>query len=255
MGNALRAPRYIYIKDIDESKTDVFVASHHDTTTESDQPLPSPANVVTEQSCIVCYELDVPFPSTTPTTACRHPVNVCASCLEQHVCSQISEGRIRIRCPALECSSRGRFMRPDEVLQTKVNEERQATYERFHDLKVRQTLNTERNMFWCRAPGCSSGQIHVEGAACPVVICQACTAQSCFKHDMIWHEGMTCKEFDRALQQTHPERAKQIKASGKWLKKNAKTCPNKGCGRWIEKIEGCDHMTCKSLEGGCGHEL
>ena len=32
------------------------------------------------------------------------------------------------------------------------------------------------------------------------------------------------------------------KASKKWLKEKAKTCP--GCKRPIEKINGCDHMTC-----------
>ncbi|CAF1442892.1 unnamed protein product [Adineta steineri] len=54
---------------------------------------------------------------------------------------------------------------------------------------------------------------------------------------------MTCKQYD------------QWKSSSTdsdtltWLKKNSKKCPK--CHSYIEKISGCDHMTCKK----CQHEF
>jgi uncharacterized membrane protein YqiK len=47
-----------------------------------------------------------------------------------------------------------------------------------------------------------------------------------------------------ALKRKH---AADNKASLATVKIIAKTCPNKGCGAHIQKINGCDHMTCKSL--------
>ena len=36
-----------------------------------------------------------------------------------------------------------------------------------------------------------------------------------------------------------------------WIIANTKSCPNKKCGRPIEKNQGCNHMTCKL----CGHDF
>ncbi|QRV87121.1 RING finger protein [Ceratobasidium sp. AG-Ba] len=145
-------------------------------------------------------------------------------------------------------------MEPDEVLRTSVTEEHKAVYQRFCDIKFRQALNAERNMSWCRAPRCSSGQIHIGGVGCSMVVCHACSARSCFMHDTVWHEGMTCKQFDKELKKKHPNRTKEIKANSTWLNKHTQPCPGEGCGRWIQKDDGCDHMTCGSA-AGCGQQL
>ncbi|CAE6460309.1 unnamed protein product [Rhizoctonia solani] len=43
-------------------------------------------------------------------------------------------------------------------------------------------------------------------------------------------------------------------ASEGYIVTHAKRCPNTRCRRPIEKINGCDHMTCRR-PGGCGHEF
>ena len=39
----------------------------------------------------------------------------------------------------------------------------------------------------------------------------------------------------------------------KWLIANTKQCPN--CHKYIEKNQGCNHMTCRREAGGCGYEF
>jgi len=39
----------------------------------------------------------------------------------------------------------------------------------------------------------------------------------------------------------------------KWLIANTKQCPN--CKKYIEKNQGCNHMTCRKEAGGCGYEF
>ena len=38
-----------------------------------------------------------------------------------------------------------------------------------------------------------------------------------------------------------------------WIKLNTKQCPN--CHKYIEKNQGCNHMTCRKSAGGCGYEF
>lgn len=54
------------------------------------------------------------------------------------------------------------------------------------------------NFIWCTA-GCGSGQIHDSDARHPIVTCLHCGQRSCFQHNVPWHEGLTCKEYDRLL--------------------------------------------------------
>jgi hypothetical protein len=97
------------------------------------------------------------------------------------------------------------------------------------------------NFTMCLGPGCGSGQIHDGGYENPIMTCNYCGFQTCFINKLPWHTGMTCPQFD--AQPSDAERAEQEAASEKLLLDTAQLCP--GCKRHIQKISGCDHMTCK----------
>ena len=58
----------------------------------------------------------------------------------------------------------------------------------------------------------------------------------CFKHDMPWHQGYDCKEFDVEIQ-NNPDLASDV-----LVLEFTKKCPK--CQTLISKLEGCDVMRC-----------
>jgi hypothetical protein len=77
--------------------------------------------------------------------------------------------------------------------------------------------------------------------------CATCTYPSCSSCRSKAHLRLTCAQ-NKAKQNQSKEEA----LSAKYLALNSKEC--KQCGRFIEKISGCDHMTCDRQCGGCGAE-
>ena len=49
------------------------------------------------------------------------------------------------------------------------------------------------------------------------------------------------------------EKSKDEGENAKWLIVNTKQCPS--CHKFIEKNQGCNHMTCRKNAGGCGYEF
>ena len=43
---------------------------------------------------------------------------------------------------------------------------------------------------------CPAGQLHDGGSDYPVMTCHACQQKSCFTHDVPWHSGLTCEQYD-----------------------------------------------------------
>jgi hypothetical protein len=116
---------------------------------------------------------------------------------------------------------------------------------RFDALSAREALSSDPNFRWCRAPACKSGQIHFGGKDDTIFICNACGFKVCVVHEGTWHEGETCEEYDyRSSGKQAKDQVAQEKASQAALAQLAKKCPGKRCGYNIQKIDGCDHMTC-----------
>ncbi|RFU81306.1 e3 ubiquitin- ligase ari9 [Trichoderma arundinaceum] len=69
---------------------------------------------------------------------------------------------------------------------------------RYETLALRAAMAEAENFFWCTS-GCGSGQIHDSGHDQPIVICLHCTHRSCFHHNVAWHQGLTCEEYDQLL--------------------------------------------------------
>jgi hypothetical protein len=79
--------------------------------------------------------------------------------------------------------------------------------------------------------------------------CATCGFKSCFNCRSPAHENITCAEYKR--KRIKREHINEERASKQWLGVNAKIC---SCGRYCEKISGCDHIICDLRIGGCGAE-
>jgi hypothetical protein len=60
-------------------------------------------------------------------------------------------------------------------------------------------MSQAENFIWCTA-GCGSGQIHDSNNHHPIVTCLHCEKKSCFVHNVPWHEGVSCREYNRILE-------------------------------------------------------
>jgi E3 ubiquitin-protein ligase RNF14 len=114
---------------------------------------------------------------------------------------------------------------------------------RYTLLSTTATLSSLDSFRWCLQRGCKSGQIHETGTDGPIFCCHACGFKICVIHDIKWHEGETCKEYD--YRTNLKLKRKEESASAQTISRTTKQCPQSSCKAPIEKNDGCDHMTCK----------
>ena len=146
--------------------------------------------LTTKQDCVICTET-LPlsqFPEAGVTESCSHESNTCLECVNRHIQSQL-ESRMwdQLKCP--ECPAILRYADIREYAT-------EATFQVYDFLPMRHAVSSDPHFRWCTAAGCSCGQVHLDGARSPMVVCNSCQGLSCFTHQSPWHEGVTCLEFD-----------------------------------------------------------
>ena len=97
--------------------------------------------------------------------------------------------------------------------------------------------NNPRAYAYCPTPDCP--QIYRMGPKGTVAQCSECLIRICTACKIEWHDGMSCEE----IQEFRDPEMRMNQALMKSL--GVKRCPR--CRSNIEKISGCNHVTC----GGC----
>ncbi|EJU02141.1 hypothetical protein DACRYDRAFT_107078 [Dacryopinax primogenitus] len=219
-------------------------------TSHSDPGVPSPTQFLPAQTevihtCQVCAE-DLPtdkYSRYKLASNCQHSSVVCRRCVRQYLKNQIEElGNTRLLCPVPECRAEISYHRVKRYARSRV-------FQRYDALLLRKNLGADPNFIWCKNPKCDSGQVHdgIEGGSV-IITCVKCGSKACSFHDAPWHEGLTCAQYDQRKMDKQGREA----AVEAYFSKNTKQCPK--CNAPIEKISGCDHMTCRP-PGGCGFQL
>ena len=143
-----------------------------------------------EQDCIICAEtLRVShFPEGKITNHCTHVSTTCFQCIIHHIESQL-ETRMwdQLNCP--QCPALLGYADIKKYAS-------KTTFQKYDSLTMRNVVSSDPNFRWCTATKCSSGQVHPDGVESPLIVCGSCRTLSCFTHQIPWHEGMTCVEFD-----------------------------------------------------------
>ncbi|KAF2476576.1 uncharacterized protein BDR25DRAFT_277819 [Lindgomyces ingoldianus] len=194
-----------------------------------------------KNDCMVCAE-SLPlrrFPKRPPTAQCTHEINTCKRCLRNWIRSEFqSKVWDQINCP--ECRIR---MDYEDIRQFAPSE----VFRRYDRLSTKAALEAIPGFRWCPGKGCRSGQVHDENNLTPKFKCVDCRVEYCVVHNRRWHKGETCAEYDYRTDGRIKKAEEE--ASRKWIKTTAKKCPS--CKYNIEKLYGCDHMTCTK----CRHEF
>jgi hypothetical protein len=174
---------------------------------------------------------------TRYSSRCTHSSrSICDTCIYEHVRHTWNMGP-HICCP--ECNISFSHGAIKVIL---INRNDTILYERYEKFDLDRCLEQSSEFVWC-AHGCGSGQLNEGAAMNKTVQCISCQKLTCFTHKCPWHEGMTCEEYDL------PRANGQLHASQRWIDGHTKKCPT--CHSYIEKNEGCDHMTCLK----CKHEF
>lgn len=198
-------------------------------------PAPTPRKQIT---CGICYEeKPAAVYGQRISNQCRHRIRTtCNQCIYRHVVAAFDTiFRDDIRCLEPNCTV---IFDYDAIKNILVGANNKDLFDRYDRFRLEQQLEQMPDFIWC-AHGCGSGQLATDGAANNIVTCVKCRKRTCFIHRTKWHEGLTCTNYD---QQINPER----QATKQWFAQKTKSCPR--CRSPIEKISGCDHMTCSRCQ-------
>ncbi|KAM9299333.1 E3 ubiquitin-protein ligase RNF14-like [Gastrophryne carolinensis] len=186
--------------------------------------------------------------------ACSHVY--CNSCLKDYFEIQIRDGQVHaLNCPEPKCTSVPSHGQVKEL----VGEQLFSRYDR---LLLQSTLDLMSDVVHCPRPSCHTPVMLEPGET--MAICLGCQYAFCTLCRKTYHGVYPCeltseelallrddylaadKEGKRCLEKQYGKHIFQISVEElrnmKWLQQNSKSCPR--CGTFIQKIDGCNKMTC-----------
>jgi hypothetical protein len=157
---------------------------------------------------------------------CEH--KFCKECLQEHAKVNITDRKIPIPCPSANCKSTISFTTILDIVEDKALIEK---YDNFALMNIFE-LNPDK-LSWCPSAGCNYGFEYDKSIT--LFKCPMCSKTYCLKCRCEEHKGMTCEAYrEKHQDKEFYDLAKQV---------NMKQCPK--CQFWIEKNDGCNHMTCR----------
>ncbi|KAI3684123.1 hypothetical protein L6452_33342 [Arctium lappa] len=194
--------------------------------------------------CEICFDRKTASEMFHNINVCGHLF--CLDCIRGHVAAKIKENITQVKCPDPKCQG---LIGP-EICRSIVPKQ---VLERWEDsLCESMILGSEK--FYCPLKDCSAmlvddggGEI-VTSSECP-----NCNRLFCAQCKVVWHSGMDCREFQSLKKgERNPEdiMLMELAKNNKWRR-----CPS--CNFFVEKTDGCLHISCRCgyhFCYGCGKE-
>jgi len=179
----------------------------------------------TDGPCGICMEQGV---SLITVGQCGHAF--CHACLNHYVTLKIRERTAPIRCCALKC--------PEHLSCALVRQVVGEALASDHEMHLAEAAM--KNKIYCPFPNCGAAYDLEEGVA--EVRCLECNRSFCGTCRVPWHEGYTCKEFNKLPEHLRtPEDAAFMRMAEK---KHWRRCPS--CRNIISKHEDdCNWIRCR----------
>ncbi|KAF9454427.1 hypothetical protein P691DRAFT_717469 [Macrolepiota fuliginosa MF-IS2] len=177
--------------------------------------------------CPICYDTI----SQPIEISCEHIY--CSSCLRHYILSTLDNHSFPLKCMGGEATCNKplsiplikRFLPPQRFEQLM-----EAAFTSYID-KNPETFK------YCSTPDCS--QVYRTTVLPQELQCPSCFSEICTACNEEGHAGMTCAE-----RRAHKDPGEQERLLEVWAtENNVKRCPS--CRVWVEKTEGCNHMSCK----------
>jgi hypothetical protein len=178
-----------------------------------------------DKRCTICFDRAVrPF-----QLPCGHLY--CAACLKTYLLSSPDNKSYPVRCLGNDanCSELISLQTARKVLNPSQFDS--VVKGAFHSY----ILGRPQEFHFCPTPDCE--QVYRHGPQDTFIQCPSCTVRICPACHVEYHEGVLCRDYDEIGD----------KAFAAWAKeRGVKHCP--GCKIPIEKVEGCNHLTCSRCQ-------
>ena len=181
--------------------------------------------------CAICMDEIIEINELLPLYTCGHVFH--SACIKQYIEMKVKDRAYPILCPDTTCklplsNYDIQFLLDPNVL----NEYFQGSFNKFVE-------NNMSDYSYCPTPDCRYIFIFEQKNDPPDFTCPVCSKRYCLNCKTQYHINMTCEEY--RISHSHTKEDQKFE---KFVKgKKYKQCP--GCKIWVEKIEGCDFISCR----------
>ena len=155
---------------------------------------------------------------------CLH--KYCKECAESYLVKLIESGDVlNIKCPDSSCKEEVSYGDVRRLVTPEL-------FDKYEQFTLKAVLDQDPNVRWCPNPKSCGNAIVNEDPSNTKMVCGMCRYEFCFLCNQEYHLG-TCEEYEKWKE----ENGKADKEFNKWIRGNAKPCPN--CKSMIQKNSGC----------------
>lgn len=192
------------------------------------------------EECLVCY---TPKEDCEAFFALKCKHFFCADCWKEHLKVHAFDYNtvLNTHCPQQDCN----LLVPESLFNKYLSDDETSLKNYIHGMHKNFT-DHNTDIKWCPSKGCDAC-VRCDSKSNKEIDC-ICGSTFCFKCSKEGHRPCQCDMID-AWDKKNQSESENVK----WLQANTKQCPK--CKKYIEKNQGCDHMTCRTTAGGCGHEF
>jgi len=197
-------------------------------------------------TCMICFsdtteEEKSKDQSTEPLFAnykCGHTFH--RMCIGSYLADQIRERKLDRKCPSTGCSTEIEERHLRKLLENDLD-----ILDKYFSYKIENFITNNSDQFsCCPTAGCRNAFFFSAANAKNYYYCKACSQEYCLNCRSVWHYQLTCKEYKSATEEQVADELFQEFIAGMKCKQCSK------CKYWVEKTQGCNHMTCR-----CAYEF
>ncbi|CAG9315338.1 unnamed protein product [Blepharisma stoltei] len=181
--------------------------------------------------CPICLE-EIPDEESIPLEQCGH--NFHQLCMYKYLETKVEARQFPILCPLDTCKIEIDMYDLKERLGPYL-------YQLYEDYTFKEYVQNHQDECTC-CPTADCTYVFIPDSntefSCPV-----CTKHYCLRCRCIFHQNLTCEEYIAANGNVEDAQFLKFVRGAKF-----KQCPQ--CRFWVEKNQGCDHMTCR-----CGFQF
>mmetsp|Transcript_7311 Transcript_7311/g.13514 ORF Transcript_7311/g.13514 Transcript_7311/m.13514 type:complete len:378 (+) Transcript_7311:127-1260(+) len=184
--------------------------------------------------CAICLD-PIKEQDYMPLETCGHMLH--PSCINEFLTLQVNDRKFPITCPIPECKLEVSIIDIQYRLEPQV-------YQKFEEYSFNSFVQRHAaDMSCCPTPDCKYAFVWTGES--PHFLCPICEKHYCLDCRCEYHDGISCEEHRKLTDVNELDKMFERFVQGV----NYKQCPQ--CRFWVEKVDGCDTMTCNCGFGFC----